>query len=781
MRAYRLLPRLHVMRIPSRLAARTLPLVLALALSFAPAALAQTATLRGFVTAESDGQPLLGVNVFLTDDDGALIGTATDGDGFYTLARVPSGTYRLQATFIGFQTYTETVTLTSGIVTRSIALEDSAQELDEVVVQGDRETAGGASVSAGLQTVRPSDIELIPSPDISADLVNYLTALPGIVSQGDRGGQLFIRGGEPTQNLVLLDGMLVYQPFHIVGFFSAFPSDIITTADVYAGGYSGKFGGRLSSVLDIATRNGNNRRFAGAVSVAPFVTAGRIEGPIIPGRVSFVASVRESFIENGAARLVDEPLPFAFGDAFGKIHARLNESVQVSVSALSTHDSGTLGSDPLRDDGTADPGDLTGRVVDEVDWTNQAIGGRFLFLPTNLPVLAEMLVSLSKFENAFGPQDAPTRRTDATQFSVSTNVTYYMANADVNWGFFLNQSRLENELGGQFQNVTGVPDNIIEAGAYIEPEIRVGSMLRVQPGLRVQTFPSKSRTYMEPRLRVVFEAGKHRLSGAAGLYHQQIVGLSDPRDAGDVFTAWASSPLESVPTATHYIAGYRLAAAKWMDLSLEGFYKNLDELFVSEWTAFPRFTTKLQVAEGRAYGFDARMEVRRSPFYALLTYGYADVEYEAPIPSLLLATGQSLYAYRPPHDRRHQLSATGNVTALGFDLSVRWQMGSGLPFNEALGFDKYMLLDSLVTISEVPGETRVLYQRPYTGRLPTYHRLDISLDREFNLSDHGLLTLQAGLINAYDRRNLFYLDLFTLRRVDQLPLLPTFGLKLELN
>ena len=122
------------------------------------------------------------------------------------------------------------------------------------------------------------------------------------------------------------------------------------------------------------------------------------------------------------------------------------------------------------------------------------------------------------------------------------------------------------------------------------------------------------------------------------------------------------------------------------------------------------------------------------------------------------------------------------MTALkikGFNFNVRWQFGTGLPFNESLGFDRWVLLDSLVNVAEVPGEERVLYGKPYTGRLPAYHRLDISLDREFRIGPTTFLTIQTGVLNAYDRRNLFYLDLFTLRRVDQLPLIPTLGIKLE--
>ena len=737
---------------------------------------AQTATIRGFVTDAADGQPVPGVNVILTADDGTLIGAATDTDGFYAISRVAPGNYTFRVTFIGFDTVEETLMLVAdAILTRNVELVESRTELGEVVVEVVRETAGAANITAGLQTVRPADIALVPSPDISADLVNYLTALPGVVSQGDRGGQLFIRGGEPTQNLVLLDGMVIFQPFHVVGFFSAFPSDIINTADVYAGGYGARFGGRLSSVIDITARTGNKRRFVGAASIAPFVSTVRLEGPIVPGKVSFVASVRESVIEQGAAKIIDEPLPFSFGDIFAKVHANLGESAQLSVSAIKTDDTGRLGVNPLNED-------ANGITQDQVVWDNLAVGGRLFFLPKTLPVFAEITSSYSRLQNEFGLAGNPSRTTSVEMFSFAVNVTHYIGNTDVNWGLFLSNSTLEANLGGLFQNVDLDIEYLTEVGAYVEPEFTFDNGLRIQPGLRLQTFPSKSESFVEPRLRMVWNTGMHRFSAAGGIYHQEVTGLNDRRDAGDIFTAWTAAPLGVIPTAQHAILGYRVNPTNGLIFSVEGFYKNLTDLLVPEWTSFPRFTTRLEQADGTANGVDLRMEVGNGRvFQGSVSWGVSNVQYETSSRSLQLLTGSDQVEYSPPHDRTHQLNVMANVIVKGFNFNARWQFGSGLPFNESLGFDRYVLLDSLVNVLEEPGDERVLYGRPYTGRLPTYHRIDLSVDREFRVGPTSFLTFQAGVINAYDRRNLFFLDLFTLRRVDQLPLIPTVGLKFEIK
>ena len=590
--------------------------------------------------------------------------------------------------------------------------------------------------------------------------------MPGVVTTGDQGGQLFIRGGEPTQNLVLLDGMLVYQPFHLVGFYSAFPSDIINATDVYAGGFGARYGGRLSSVIDVSARNGNKRRFAGAASVAPFMSTARLEGPLWRDRISFLVSGRASNISQGAARLIDDPLPYEFDDQFAKIHADLTETSQLSFSALRTFDRGIIGVEA----GTADNDE-----TDQVEWNNLALGGRFILLPTRLPVLAEVLFSYSEVGNTFGPANAPTRSSTTSQFNASVNTTYYLPNLDINYGLYLRTSELNSELGGSFQNVQTDREFVTEGGAYIEPELTLGN-LRFQPGLLAQTFPSKGRSFFEPRLRVIYDLGVHRLSGAWGIYHQEIVGLTDRRDAGDVFTAWTSSPLNEVPEAMHFIAGYQIHPNSWFDLAIEGYYKKLSNLSVAEFTAFPRFTTRLQPADGRVIGADIRVELTGGPFY-----GFIRVRYDAKQEAIRFWFGELEQEYAPPHDRQHQVNALASLRLFGFILNTRWQFGSGLPFSEALGFDEFVLLDGPTDVTEEPGQTRVLYGQPYDGRLPTYHRFDVSLEREFTVGERLAATLQAGLINAYDRTNLFYIDLFTLRRLNQLPLIPSFGLKVEVK
>ena len=266
----------------------------------APAAQAQTATVRGFVTDASNGEALQSVNVVVEDDAGVPYGAATNNDGLYVVAGLTPGRYLLRVSFIGFHTYRDTLQLAPREVRAlDVALVVSEEKLDEIFVEAEEE-GQAANLTGGLQTIQPFDIEQVPSPDLSGDFASYLTTLPGVVVIGDQGGQFYIRGGEPSQNLVLLDGMLVYQPFHVLSFFSAFPSNILNSVDLYAGGFGARYGGRLSSVIDASSRNGNNQHFAGSASISPFIVGAHVEGPIDEkGRLSILVSGRQSVVEEG--------------------------------------------------------------------------------------------------------------------------------------------------------------------------------------------------------------------------------------------------------------------------------------------------------------------------------------------------------------------------------------------------------------------------------------------------------------------------------------------------
>ena len=725
--------------------------------------------LRGFVSDEATGEPLEGVNVALIDSSGALFGAATNTDGLYIIPRFRPGRYTLRITFVGYLTRLDTLDFAVG-QTRFVDffLQEDTHQLRELVIEGARERSV-TEMAAGMERIEPAAIERVPGPDVSGDLAAYLTTLPGIVLVGDQGGQFYVRGGEPTQNLVLLDGMLIYQPFHILSYYSAFPSEILRTVDLHAGGFGARFGGRISSVIDAWSRNGNNRVFAASGSISPFLAGTQFEGPLVPnGRVSMLASVRESVVEHAGARVISREVPLHFRDLFGKIHGRTNEHGRLSVSGLRTYDRGRVGSN-------------TGRgVPDEVRWINDAIGGRYLYLPGNLPIHAEFMVSYSRHSMELGLRENPLRTSSAARANMEAHIVHYSRLGDMQWGGFLRTLILNSELSGLYQDLELDTEYVTEAGMYAAPVYRISRRTSFMPSIRLHHFPSKNRLFVEPRIRLELGRGPHDVSVAAGLYHQEIVGINDRRDAASVFTAWTAVPTGQVPRAFHVLGGYQHSLAGGWQLAVDVYYKRMKNLFISEWTARPRLTTRLQQASGRVIGLDARAEYRRGWLYGQLNYGLASVEYKAMQPELIQWFGTASYAFRPAHDRRHQINALVATKRRGYDLTVRWQFGSGRPFNRALGFDGFILMDGSVDVFSEPGERRVIYERPFNGVLPTYHRLDISLERTFTVGATRL-TAQASVINVYDRANIFYLDVFTLQRADQLPIIPALGLKVDVN
>ncbi len=740
-------------------------------------ACAQSTLLSGYVVDDSDGQAIELANVALLQNGALIHGGVTNADGIYVIRRIAAGSYTLTVSFIGYQRYTADLTVGDDQrLTHNVSLVPDAATMEEVLVQSER-VSGAARITAGQQTIRPEDLELIPSPDVTPDLINYLNTLPGIVSLGDRGGQLFVRGGEPTQNLVQIDRMLIYQPFHVLGFYSAFPGDILSKSDIYAGGFGSKFGGRISSVLDILTRNGNNRSLAGAIGISPFVSSIRLEGPIIPKKVSLLASVRESFIEEGAARYVDAPMPFAFGDIFGKLHAEVNSSSRLSVSYLRTHDRGVLNE---TFDNSVTP--------EEVRWKNQALGFRWVVLPRFISAATEFNITHSRLNTQQGPSHAPTRISTIKSTHVGVDVSFQGIRVDGHAGVAVRLNSLDSQLDGLYQNIELKRVTLDEAAQYIELNFKWPNGLNIEPGVRIQFYQVDIDPEVEPRLRIVWNNGRHQLSGAAGIYNQEIMGITDRRDAASVFTAWTGIPQPTqrnlsrdiragrLPSAFHAILGYRITPNEGFELSVEGFHKDISNLFVPEWTAFPQFTSNVQPATGQSRGFDFRVELRRPQFYAALNYGYSNTRYKAEQFQLALWYGVERLRYRPPHDRRHQINVIAHWELWGMDMNAKWELGSGLPFNRALGFDAFVLVDDLIDVRQIGGAQRVIYERPYNGVLPAYHRLDASVSKSWSLK-RIKLTLQGSVINIYNRRNLFYLDIFTLHRVDQLPIVPTLGLQ----
>ena len=236
---------------------------------------AQTGDIRGFVYDKENGEPIMFCNVIV---EGLSLGASTDVNGFFNISDVPSGQHTLFVTYIGYDSLRQEVVLKDKqILNQKLEISPSSVQIETVTVSADRQEMK-TEVKVSVTKVTPKDIKIIPSIGGEPDLAQYLQVLPGVVFTGDQGGQLYIRGGSPIQNKVLLDGMIVYNPFHSIGLFSVFDTDLMRNADIYTGGFGAQYGGRISSIMDIRTKDGNKNRLAGKVSTNTFGSKLMLEG-----------------------------------------------------------------------------------------------------------------------------------------------------------------------------------------------------------------------------------------------------------------------------------------------------------------------------------------------------------------------------------------------------------------------------------------------------------------------------------------------------------------------
>jgi hypothetical protein len=709
----------------------------------------QQAAIQGIVGSSLTGSPLEGVEVTLEASDQRVHRTSTDRNGFYQLGNLEPGPYTLRGVYIGHAPHSRAVTLAPGErATLSFRLEPVPVELEGIVVLQER---GAAVRDLGRQIVTPADLRLVPVPGGSGDLTSYLQTLPGVVTTGDRGGQLYVRGATAAENLVLIDGAPIYQPFHILGFFSVFPEDLISSADFYAGGHGARYSGRTSSVLDVRIREGDPNRHRAVVGVSPFIAEALVEGPL--GNVTWVASARRSLIEETSGPLLGRTHPFTFESQLLKVTSTAQRDDRCSVLALRTADRGRL-----------DPEEPASHVA----WTNGLLGLRCVTLrPTGQ--LLEVNFSYTSSSSTAVTRGLSELSSSVWRVQHDTRATTMIASVPVEAGFHTHLENLTYDLKELFGNQGTSADAVFGAYGYVDAAVPMGRRIEVRPGVVLTVSPQVG---FEPRLRARWEPlgrSSEVVQGALGLYRQYVVGTSDQRDVGSVFVAWMSAP-DGVPLeALHAMLGWQQTLGGGLRWSLEGYHKQLKAIPVPVWRRVARFTTELGRADGEVHGADARLEYATSHFYGFIGYGYSWTRY-----SWRTDAGwweQQVQTYHPPHDRRHQVNALASLDLAGFRASARWQLGSGLPYTRPVGFDEAFDYSRDLPDVHRMGTPRILVDEPYTGRLPVMHRLDVSLERGFDLA-LGRLLVQAGVINGYDRRNMFYYDLFSGRRVDQLPVTP---------
>lgn len=763
-------------------------------------AFGQGGTIRGTVVDEN-GEPVIGASVVIFK---LQTGASTNLDGIFSIPKLPAGEHELRVTYIGMDTVYQTVeTKATGTTTIAFKMESGATSIETIEI---RDNAVGKIkkqvVDIGTERISARQINLMPSLG-TPDLAQYLQVLPGVVFTGDQGGQLYIRGGTPVQNMVLMDGMIVYSPFHSIGLFSIFDTDYLRSVDVYSAAFPARYGGRVSSIMDLRTRNPNSRGISGKVNVNPLTAGVMVEGPFKGKREGgstgsgFLVSARRSYLNMTSQNIYSyvndsTGLPFSFTDIYGKF--TFSDGLNtVNLFGLYNKD------------------DVDFQFPSNLTWTQAGGGMQFRFLPQASNMIFTGNFAYSSFTSGQSNVSETFPRNSLIRgFNGGLRFSYIVNSVDeFKYGVTLLGFRTDYSFTNSFGLITEQVFNNTEAAldfGYKKvirriDNTRADSVIDravIEPGVHVHYYNDHSHLSFEPRLRAKLNFDRVSFSGGAGIYSQNLMAATSDRDVVNLFQGYLAAPENvdgqiknhTLQTASHLLAGVEVELIPNLSTRLEGWYKdftqltniNRDKVFPED----PNFITET----GLARGVDFILRYESPKWYIYGTYGLAKVDRK-----------DGVREYNPVWDRRHNANAVvvffdGDLYSEDdkingkplfsdkkWEFSFRWNLGSGFPFTQTQGFfEKIEFLDngSQTDYTQQNGNLGILYAEEINGgRLPYYHRLDISAKRRWQFNNKVLLEAQASVINLYNRANVFYFDRVRFATIYQLPLLPSIGLTLK--
>ncbi|OGU55236.1 MAG: hypothetical protein A2V66_01075 [Ignavibacteria bacterium RBG_13_36_8] len=719
-------------------------------------------TLRGYVTDSTTSEALPYGNVYILNLER---GTSTDARGYFIIPAIPANTnYTLVVSYLGYATKKILFGLTPDKVTHlDIVLSPASVELQTVEKIGERVIEKNAT-DISLQRIAIRDLEALPK-GVETDIIRSLHYMPGVQSTGDVSARYYVRGGSSNQNLVLLDNVPIYSPFHALGLFSVIDPDLVNNIEFYKGGFGSEFGGRASSVLKIISKDGNKNNYSVKFSSSYLSGKALVEGPIpygsfiLTGRKSYSSKILNKFLNN-------QNIPIDFYD----MSFKMNYSNPNFLKGGKFIFLGFLSSDNINN---------SSPFVEDYKWDNKLFGFKW-FQVGDSPLFLEVGLSASKFAGEVIPKlsGARANKNEVTDVGLTMDFTYmYDSKDELGVGFHIRQLRTDLYI----QNGLGVYSNISNDGAnisvYGKYKFQRLDNLGIEIGTRINLTGlaggRKQIHIFEPRLSFTFNIiPQISLKGACGVYQQELTTVSDENEIINIFEPWLVIPDYLEPTtAIHCILGTQINPYDILSLSVESYYKQIYSLpLLNDDKIYPRDKDFVK-GEGESYGIEFQLKVAPQPlrFTASYTLAYA----------YKVINGQRYY---PRYDSRHNLNLSLEVNlGNGWGSSIVWSYSTGLPFTQLLGFyDKLYLNNFFYEWNEVdPRKPFTVLSTRNLGRLPDYHRLDFTLSKKFSIAFLNLY-LDLSIINIYNRKNIFYFKRDSGERVNMLPFLPTATLKVEI-
>ncbi|GHA53986.1 TonB-dependent receptor [Pontibacter akesuensis] len=713
-------------------------------------ALAQTHLLQGYVRAAGSGEYLVGATVSVP---GLQRGTVTDEQGFYSL-NLPNGEHVLQATYIGFTPSSQTITVAGKAQRLNIALEAASNQISEVQVESAslRQRLNDTRMSVDILSSR--DAKLLPSLFGEVDLIKTLQLKPGVQSSGEGTAGLYVRGGGPDQNLVLLDDAVIYNASHLFGFFSVFNPDAVKSVELYKGGFPAQFGGRLSSVVDVKQNEGSDQQLSARGGLGLIASRLTVEGPIQKDKSSFILSGRRTYVDIFTRQLnrLNEnnddynPIPdYYFYDLNGKLNFKLGKKDELSLS-------GYYGRDFF--------GFKDSDFVFGFDWGNTMANLRWRHkFSNNLYATTSMSTTGYKYNI--------NNRIDIFSIKLTSDIKDYTLKTDFDWFLgkghslkfgalatrhYFTVGRLNFTSEDNSQNFSsGNEFEASEFGAYVSDDYTINALLSVNYGLRVSAFNSGGKTYsaLEPRASAKYnlnESTSVKASYASMMQYVHLVansGASLPTDIWYPSTSFVKPQRsQQVALGLNKLLGkgrYLLTNEvyyKWMRNQID--FRDGANLFVND-----SLENEFLFGRGESYGNEIYLERVKGKTTGWLGYtlSWTYRQFEE------INEGRR---FPTRYDRRHDIS-----------LVVLHQLNKRLSLTGSFVFGTGQAISLPVArfpLQDVEGKNPTIipvYEDRNTFRLAPYHRLDLGAVLKLK-PKRGEADLTFSVYNVYNRRNPYF-------------------------
>ena len=776
----------------------------------------ETIRVSGYVEDKTSGERIVYANVF-TDD--YKIGTSTNEYGYFAID-IPAGENVILFSYLGYDkvirylnVYADTtlnVTLNSNIL------------LNEVIVIAEvPKKARQMEISDKLPIEKIQNLTTLAG---EPDIIRLATLRPGVVTSSDGLGGISIRGGSADQNLILYDGVPVYNTGHALGIFSIFNSTVVKSANIIKGGFPARYGGRLSSVLDVRTREGNNKEFAGDVSISPITARATVEGPLKKEKSSFILSARRTIVDPWLKPISEfqyelsgelGSINYYFYDISAKLNMELGEKDHIYFS-------GHVSKDDFFSQTTASS-ETNSQQITESDRTNWNWGNdlgtiRWNHLFSN-KVFSNVTLSYSRFNFEFFDFDKTVIGDPTAQNAIGylaslfdSNITDLIANADMeyklnskwNIAFGVNYTKHDFRPGVVYSSTrddllgekeflepadlaaTFTPPQFKgdELRAYIEHDIKIAPWLQTNIGVHMSNIAVEDQTSffsLQPRALIKLNFKEDNTFKISYTRMNQFLHLLTNAGIGLPNDVWVPSTSKIPPQESdQFSAELKMEAFSETKFTLSGYYKNMYNLRTFRDGALfgirdgAEWEEELPEGQGRAFGAEVSLEKQIGKFSGWLNYTWSKSE-------RTFAELNERNPFFANLDRRHNINFSSLFNLRdNIELALTWTYGTGTPYTAPTSILEVIVDDKV--------ETSFIFGERNNVRLPDYHRLDFGVNF-FNDYGWGKQKITIGAYNVYNRKNPFYVDfvrnqtdttpLFEAQAVSIFPIVPNFSYSLS--